>query len=152
MKEWLIILITLLVSVAIYRDVYNLKRKRTLVVSNEWICSKGNPKPILRPITWNDTLYNLPNLMITPYIGHKPVESFFYWSDVVKIPYSKEATILFDDKWPANVNDSMCVYVDPYPTHCNIFEMCIWWPFTLVLKPFVHYIDPYREIKTFYSS
>jgi len=136
-----IIIITLLVSFALYRDAYNIRRKSTFVVSTEWICYKSKPKIILRPIVWNYTLYSIPNITIT----HKPIDSFFDWSDLIKIPYSKEATILFDDEWPANVKDSMCVYVDHYPTRCNIFEMCIWWPFTLILKPFVHIIDPNRE-------
>lgn len=147
MKRVFLIVTSLLISFAVYRDLYNIKRKHAFVLASQWICHKTRPKAILRTIAWNATLYNLPDITIAPYLGVIPIENLFDWSDNIMIPHSKKALVLFDGEWPADLKDNMCVFVDPYPIHCNIFEMCIWWPFTLVLKPLLHIIDPFKNLK-----
>jgi len=145
MKKVFIIL-GILISFGIYRDIQNIDRKRTYVVVNQWVCYKSNPTAALHKIAWENAIHELPNIKKIPYLGNKPIESLFDWSDTIKIPYSQQAVIFFKGKWPGDIKDEICMYIDPYPTHCNIFETCFWWPLAIILKPFAHIIDPYLKL------
>lgn len=127
-------------AIAIRRDLIKYEKYQTTVVVRMWTCSKTTPQHFMKSKTWNNTLHNLPNVSVRPYVGNKPIENLFTLSPTVRVPFSPEARDLLDTKW--DEDDAMCFWVDPYPMMCNLFLYCWWWPLIVPLKPIWGILDP----------
>lgn len=124
--------ILILVPLAIQKDYLRKCQQEELVKVTMWTCGKSLLAKLIKSHEWNKTLYSLPYLETHPYKGNKPIEAFFDWSDTIKVNYSEEARAfgLFENR----TNDTICLFVTPLLSICNVFDYCWWWPLVVPLK------------------
>lgn len=138
-KIWVVIYLTC-VALAIHKD-YNthFKTQETVQVTSR-LCGKNEYRRIFKTTKWNQTLYMLPGITVKPFRPTKPEEAFFQkanvfeFADRIRVPYSEEAYKMdLVSEWN-NKTDYVCLYVNRYPSICNLFRGCVLWPLSVPFK------------------